>query len=514
MLKQVQHDNNNINYVMVKKNIKVQISDKSRINYPPVVAVLGHVDHGKTTLLDAIRKTDIASREHGGITQRIGASTVSGITFIDTPGHEAFSKMRGRGVSAADIGLLIVSLVDGVMPQTKESISILKESKVPFIVVLTKADLQDKQPEKVKQQLLKEEVMLENYGGDVPFIEISAKTNQNIEELLELIHLVWQLNPPSSKLQNPLEGIVIESRMDTKSGPRATVVIKDGTLSLRDEIVCGHITCRVRTILNDKGERLEKAGVGEAVEVLGFEKVPEVGGIVTKKGEAGRLPHAANGHTPSSGVAPKPWKSGTAASLAPLDFFKKEEEKADVSLVLCADNKGSLEAIMLSLPKDAHVTLAKTGEISPADVLLAKSVGAILLGFNAKISPQVANLARQEKVLMKNYTIIYELLDEVADVLEGKQLALVEEIFGRAKVLASFPYEKTRVLGVKVMEGRIAKGDKVRLVRKDEIIGESTITSVRQGKNSISKVEKGLEAGIIISPLLDFTIGDMLICHG
>ena len=502
---------------MAKKNTKVS-SKESKVTYPPVVAVLGHVDHGKTTLLDAIRKTDVALKEKGGITQRIGASFVGGITFIDTPGHEAFAQMRGRGAQAADIGILVVSSSDGVMPQTKESISLLLKTKVPFIVALTKSDLPDKNPEKVKQQLLKEGVMLEGLGGDVPIIEVSAKTNKNIKELLELILLVFEMNPSKVSASDKLEGIVIESRLDTKSGPRATVVVKSGTLNLRDEIICGDTSCRVRTLLNDKGERLDKATIGEAVEVLGFEKVPKVGEIIMRKGE-GKISAIVSEEILSSPQSvTQPWRSGTAASAVPEDFFKKEEKKAELSLVLCADNQGSLEAIVLSLPKEVHIMLQKTGEVSPADVLLAKSTGSILLGFNAKISPPVANLARQEKVLMKNYTIIYELLDEVADVLEGKQLALVEEIFGRAKILASFPFEKTKVLGVKVLEGRVAKGDKVRLMRPsadgDEIIGESAIISVRQGKNSISKVEKGLEAGVIISPFLDFTIGDMLICHG
>jgi translation initiation factor IF-2 len=500
-----------------------------RLSVPPVVAVLGHVDHGKTSLLDAIRKTNVAAREHGGITQGIGASsveiTVEGvkkrITFIDTPGHEAFIHMRGRGVQAADIGLLVVSSVDGVMPQTKESIEILKKAQIPYIVVLTKSDIPEKQEEKVKGQLVKEEVMLEGYGGDVPYISVSSKTNTNIKELLELISLVFDIKQ-KKVLDNKLKGIVIEARLDEKSGPRATVVIKSGELLVRQEIECEGIKARVRTIISDKGVHLNKATAGEAVEVLGFEKVPSIGGVVTEFGVLSKvippvsapLQSALPG-SPSSFVTPPavPFRSGQAAMPMPEDFLNVEETPT-LSIVLCADNKGSLEAIVRSLPPEINIALQKTGDITTTDILLAKSINAIVLGFNTRTRPEIVKFAAQEKVLAKNYKIIYELITEIKDVLEGKQLALVEEIYGRAKILASFPFEKTKVLGIKVLEGRVARGDKIRLIRKEEIIGESTINSVRSGKNVVSKIEEGQEGGIILSPFLDFTIGDMLICHG
>jgi len=497
---------------MAKKNNKLKETSKT-LNYPPVVAVLGHVDHGKTSLLDAIRKTNVASREHGGITQGIGASSVGGITFIDTPGHEAFAHMRGRGTLASDIGLLVVSSVDGVMPQTKESIQILKKAQIPFIVVLTKADVSDKNEEKVKGQLVKEEVLLEGYGGDVPYISVSSKTNTNIKELLELISLVFEMKQ-KPVLDDRLKGIVIESQLDQKSGPRATVVIKSGELKVRDEIECNGIKARVRTIINDKGVHLDKATIGEAVEVLGFEKVPMVGGIVTKKGEASTPLTIRVVGSPSSSATPiAPFRSGQEAMPMPEDFLNVQEVPT-LSIVLCADNQGSLEAIVRSLPPEINIALQKTGDITTTDIMLAKSISAIVLGFNTRIKPEIVKFAAQEKVLLKNYKIIYELISEIKDVLEGKQLALVEEIYGRAKILASFPYEKTKVLGIKVLDGRVARGDKVRLIRKEEIIGESTINSVRINKNVVSKVEEGQEGGVILSPSLDFTIGDVLICHG
>ncbi len=502
---------------MEKKN-KTKTIASPLASIPPVVTVLGHVDHGKTTLLDAIRKTNIAEKEKGGITQKIGASKIEfinneqrrQITFIDTPGHEAFSKMRGRGIQAGDVGILVVSSSDGVMPQTKESILYLKQANIPFIVALTKSDLPNRNPEKIKQQLIKEGVEIEAFGGNVPVIEVSAKTNTNIKELLELILLVWELNFNSSISETgSFVAIIIESKQDARVGPLATLVIKNGTLSIKDELICDGVYCRVKSIINDRGEKLKSATVGQAVEVLGFEKVPSVGSLVIKKG--------------AEVVHEGPVKSYSASKLVMPDIrrqtiretkpFTQDDDSHLISVILCADTLGSLEAIVSILPREVNVVLQKTGNVAPADVIFAKSTGAIILGFHIKIQPDILRLAKTEKVLMKNYMLIYELTDEIKDVLEGKQLEQ-KEILGVAKVVASFPYEKTKVLGIKVIEGRIAKGDRIRLLRGDNTIGESAISSLRQGKNPISKVEKGNEAGIIISPFLDFAIDDVLISLG
>ncbi len=471
--------------------------------YPPVVTVLGHVDHGKTSLLDAIRKSSIAEREHGGITQKIGASSIEiiqdgakrHITFIDTPGHETFAKMRSRGAQAADIGLLIVSSSDGVKPQTKESIELLKSSKIPFIAVLTKADLPDKNPEKVKGELAKEGISLEEYGGDVPVIEVSAKAGTNIKELLDLILLMYEVSGKKEK-GSELSAIVIESKMDPKSGSKATVVVKSGVLKVRETVYCEGIEAKIRTLIDANGKQVESATVGDAVEVLGFQKVPPVGGIVS-----------------STKILTQAVEQAAKAVVgSPLDFFEETTEDK-VSVILCADSLGSLEAIAETLPQDIVIVTRKTGDITASDVMMAKSTKALILGFNTKIDPKIASLARTEKVLMKNYTIIYELIDEISDVLQGKLEALQEEVLGIAKVLASFPFEKTKVLGIRVEDGRVARGDKVRLQRGETTVGEATIASIRHGKEVVSKVEKGTEAGIVISPLLDFTIGDMVLSH-
>lgn len=474
-----------------------------QIFYPPVVAVLGHVDHGKTSLLDAIRSTSIAEREQGGITQKIGASSIEiihdgkprTITFIDTPGHEAFSQMRSRGAIASDIGLLIVSSTDGVMPQTRESIAALKASGIPVIVVLTKADLPTKNIEKVKGQILREGIMLEGMGGDVPVIEVSAKTKSNVKELLDLILLVQELHASTATQvvspNHPLKAIVIESRLDQKAGPRATLIVKDGTLKVREPVFVDGSTFKVRSITDTKGKMLNEATIGQAVEVLGFLQVPKVGSMMAREA----IVKADETTSPKEGI------------YSP--FANKEE----LPIILAADSQGSLEAITHAFPEKVHVLEQKTGEITEGDVLHAKSTGSLLIGFNTKIRPDVVKLARTEKVLMKNYSIIYELLSEIADVLEGKRLAGIEEIYGTAKILAQFPFEKTLVLGVLVTDGRVARGDKIRVMRGDDVIGESQITSLRVGKEPTSKVEKGHEAGIVISPMLDFEVGDMLLSH-
>lgn len=472
---------------------------KESSSIPPVVTVLGHVDHGKTSLLDAIRKTSIAQREHGGITQKIGASVVEiehegkkrWITFIDTPGHEAFKLMRGRGVQAADIALLVVSSVDGVMPQTKESIQLIKASKIPYIVVLTKSDLKDIQVEKTKGQLAKEEVLFEGAGGDVPIIEVSAKTGSNVKELLDLILLVSDVHPTESSINGNLKAIVIESKLDPKAGSKATLVIKSGMVKLRDELATDGIKAKVRSIIDTQGKQVVEAKAGEAVEVLGFEKAPRVGSVIE----------------PAAGEVKKA-EVGQAKTAPILD------EDQRLKIILVADTQGSLEAIEGSLGDRVSIVLSKTGDFEASDVLFAKSIGAVVLGFNAKIKNDVGKLAESEKVLVRNYTLIYEMLEEIEDFLEGKAESLREKVLGKAQILAEFPFDKQKVLGVKVLEGRIAKGDRIRLIRdKEDTVGESSISSLRQGKDSVSKVEQGQEAGVLLGAQLDFHLGDVLVSH-
>lgn len=493
----------------MSKKDKANNSNANPQHFPPVVAVLGHVDHGKTTLLDAIRKSSIADREKGGITQKIGASAIEinhegtkrWITFIDTPGHEAFTQMRGRGAQVADIALLIVAATEGVKPQTRESIQVIQESKTPYIVVLTKADLPTKNSEKVKQELLKENIQLEGYGGETPVIEVSAKSNMNIKELLDLVLLMFDMHKPQDykeKISNdaPLSAVVIESKLDNRAGAKATVIIKNGQLKVREEVQVEGQIFKIRTLFNTLGKPVQSAGVGEAVEILGFTEVPRVGSLITDKEHAEAL-------TPEK-----------EAPLLKKDlFYKREEAHKGISVILVADTQGSLEAITSAFPEGIKIIQKKTGEVSEADVLLAKSTGSILLSFNTKIRPELQTLAFAEKVLLRNYDIIYELLDEVEDALEGKLQSQMEQVYGTAKILAKFPFEKTFAFGISVLEGRIARGDHLRIMRGDDVIGETTLTSLRIGKNTTSKVEKGNEAGIVPTNPLDIQVGDMIISH-
>ncbi|HWY79311.1 MAG TPA: translation initiation factor IF-2 [Candidatus Sulfotelmatobacter sp.] len=477
-------------------------------NYPPVVAVLGHVDHGKTTLLDAIRKSSIAEREKGGITQKIGASSVEivheeknrWITFIDTPGHEAFTKMRSRGAQAADLSLLVVSAVDGVKPQTHESVQALRVAKAPFIVVLTKADLPTKNSEKVKQELLKEQIQFESYGGDTPVIEVSAKTNFNIKELLDLILLLFDTHKKPTYAQdfnsdNPLEAVVIESKLDVRSGAKATVIIKNGTIKVREDVQIDGQMFKVRTLFNTNGKPVQSATVGDAVEILGFTSVPAVGSLIKNK--------------TAETVAIQEEKKPLTREMD----YRREEVHKGIAVILIADTQGSLEAIIHALPEGIKLIHQRTGEVNEADVLTAKATGSIVLSFNTKIKPDVVSLAYTEKVLVRNYEIIYELLDEIKDALDGKLQSQMEQIFGSAKILAKFPFEKTFAYGIAILDGRIARGDRLRILRDDVVIGETTITSLRVGKNATSKVEKGHEAGLVLNGGLDIQVGDVILSH-
>lgn len=469
--------------------------------FPPVVAVLGHVDHGKTSLLDAIRKTSTATREYGGITQNIGASSVETIyegnkrriTFIDTPGHEAFSDMRSRGAVVSSIGLLIVSSVDGVKPQTKESIKLLTASGIPFIVVLTMSDLPTKNPEKVKQELVRENILLEGFGGEVPVIEVSAKTGHNIKELLDLILLVADLKNVNEVADRnaPLKAVVIESKLDSRAGAKATIIVKNGTIKTRDEVGCEGQIFRVRTLLNTLQKPVSEASVGDGVEVLGSREILPIGGVVSSK------------------IDVTPGKAAEKVSLENF-VYHKIKDREGLSLILTSDTQGSLEAIVQALPESVSLVSKKVGEITEADVLQAKATGSIVLSFNTKIRQDVERLAGAEKILVKNYKIIYEMLDELSDVLEGKRQMNLETVLGKAKILAKFPFDKTFAYGVSIIEGRLAKNDKIRIMRHDLVIGETTINSLRVGKSPVPKVIRG-EAGLVLTHNLDITIGDMVI---
>lgn len=424
---------------------------------PPIVVVLGHVDHGKTTLLDAIRSSDVASGEYGGITQSIGAYQVNNITFIDTPGHEAFSAMRSTGAKVADIAILVVAANDSVMPQTAESIKIIQEAKIPYIVAINKIDLPEANFDKTVQDLLRHNVLLENYGGDVPFVKISAKNKTGIKELLDLISLLAQMNDIKGDPEASLEFTVIESKMAKNRGPVSTIIVRNGTIKIGEN--------NVRALLDWQGKNILSAEPGTPVEVLGWVKPP-------------------------------------------IDLIQNRATTGeDLNLILKADTNGSLAAILAKIPPNVKLIQNSTGEISDADVLLAKSTKAIILGFNVK--NYAVKLAENEKVLVRTYKIIYELLDELSDAANGMLTPIeVEEILGKGEILAEFPFEKLKIAGVKVLDGRFARGDLIKIGEQ-----KSKIKALRIGKDEVNKVEKGKDCGVLLDPQIDFKLGTGIISY-
>jgi len=479
------------------KDGKGQISSSER---PPIVAVLGHVDHGKTTLLDYIRHTNVVAKEHGGITQHIGAYQIrhkeKTITFIDTPGHEAFMKMRARGAQVADIALLVVAADDSVKPQTKESIRIIKDAAIPMIVVVTKIDLPAANLDKIKQDLARVEVQVEGFGGDVPITMVSAKIKKGIEELLEKI-LAQPIQYLATK-DSPPELVVIETHVDKGKGMVASVIVKAGVIVPNIRLFEGEVeVAKVRAMFDEYGISVTEAGPGKPVEILGFTKLPQIGSVLRS--------------TPfqkTEEVVQEPIKQ----MATDMDFLAVESTQQSLKIILKADTAGSLEAIRASLEKGAVIVKQGVGDVHDEDVLLAKSTGAFVIGFNTKWKAEVAKLAETEGVVLRNYTIIYELLDELAEAISGMQEVLTKEReLGKGVIIAEFPFDGKRVAGVKVASGRLAKGDQVKILRGDQEVGRARVRSLRKGKDESTKAEEGIECGILFDGQVDFELQDAII---
>ncbi len=478
---------------------------------PPVVAILGHVDHGKTTLLDFIRKSRIASGEHGGITQKIGAYEVATkikgydtdrITFIDTPGHEAFSLLRARGAHVADVALLIVDVHDSLMPQTVESISHIKAAGVPFIVVLNKMDLPDVNPEKVKNDLLKHEVMVEGKGGNVPVVPISAKTGKGVPDLLETILFVASDKKLKYDPKAAPQAYIIETKKDRR-GIVLSVILKNGTLKVGDTVYAQDKKARIRSMISDLGIQLKTVSPSTPFELLGFEQTPEVGSIIANE------PVQAQ-----AAAAPVNQDQKGKFDLASILAAPKVEKK--LALVIKSDSQGSLEAINAALMRNTNVDilLSAVGDIHKSDIFLAKTSKAIVIGFNVKPDPETKDLAKQEKVIIKTYGIIYELLDElneVADLLQEKE-EQEKSLKGEAKVVASFQIEGERVFGMKILKGKINAGDSLQLYRSNNLIGKTRLVSLQVRAKKVQEVKKDQESGMIFSPPLDIRVGDVVKC--
>lgn len=473
---------------------------------PPVVTILGHVDHGKTTLLDYIRKSHITDKEHGGITQRIGAYEIilsikgyqtNKITFIDTPGHEAFSQLRARGANVADIALLIVDAKDSLMPQTVESIAHIKVANIPYIVVINKIDLPDANPAKVKNDLMKYEVLTEDKGGTVPVLEISAKTGKGVDELLESILLIASDANLQYDQNGKLEAFVIETKKDRR-GCTVSALIKNGVLKIGDTVYAGEMKAKIRLLTNDVGKPVNSVEPSTPFEILGFEELPTVGATIGKD-------PVASDEVKTQEVAKK---------LTMSDLLAKPSVEKRLSLVVKADSQGSLEAILAILKKNdkVDIVLSAVGNINRSDVFLAKTTKAIVIGFSVISDNEVKELAKQEKVVIKTYNIIYELLDElgeVADLLREKETQ-ERSLKGEAKILATFTIEGEKIYGVKVTKGKVNLGDSIDLYRGLNLIGKTKLVSLKQRAKTISEAKKDQEAGMVFSPPLDMRQGDVV----
>lgn len=482
---------------MPKKKAKTTTKKQKLQPRPPVVAILGHVDHGKTTLLDKIRKSDIVSREAGGITQHIGAYQVTykgkPITFIDTPGHAAFVKMRALGASVTDLVVLVVAADEGVKPQTLESLKHIKAAKVPYLVVINKIDLPNINVDKVKKDLSENGILVEGYGGDIVAVLVSAKTGKGLDDLLEMILLLCEMAKLKTDPKGPLEAVVIESKLDRARGPVATLLVRNGRLQLREEIIAESVPAKVKAMFDENRKSVKEAGPSKPVEVLGFKDLPPIGSKVKQvKGTEEKIPES------------KPAKRVTVED--------EDEESKKLKVVLKADVAGTLEAILANLPEDVEVISSGVGDITESDVLLASTTRSLLLGFNVRAFPQRKKLAQTEKVKIKHYSVIYELLEDVEkQVLKILEPTIDEEVLGQAEIVAEFEVRKKRVAGCRVKKGRISKKDKLHLKRGEEIVGNCRIKSMKREKENIATAKKDEEFGAILTPALDFKLGDMLV---
>lgn len=456
---------------------------------PPIVTVLGHVDHGKTTLLDAIRKTNIAAREAGGITQSIGASKINTsfgpVTFIDTPGHAAFSAMRSRGAHVADIAILVVAADDGIMPQTREALKMIQEAKVPFIVAFTKIDMPSANVERAKAQLEQEGILFEGRGGDTPSIEISAKTGTNIQELLELISLLSEVHDIKGDPEGKLEAVVVETNKD-QQGVVVSAVVRNGTLAIGDDVAADTLTGRIKGLFDGDRKPVKFVSPGDPVVVLGFSDLPPVGSAI---------------YRPSEGAPERSIHSSLDATKG-----KSESAEGKVSIILKSQNKGSMEALFTMLPEGVHVHESSIGEVTETDVFLAKTTGSIIVSFDAKVPGSVLKLAQNENVKIMSFKIIYELIQYLEKVIHEGDLV----VLGKAEVLGVFPYENKKVAGIKMINGRIAIKDTLIVERNKEEVGRVRVVSMRKLKDSITEAREGQECGIIFEPQITFQVKDIL----
>ena len=495
------------------------IDDDALVTRPPVVVVLGHVDHGKTSLLDYIKNSQVADREVGGITQHIGAYQVESdgnpITFLDTPGHAAFTAIRARGARVTDIAVLVVAADDGIMPQTLEAINHAKAAEVPIVVAINKMDLPGADPERVKRQLSENELLVEDWGGEIISVNVSARTGEGIDDLLENLQLVAEISELKANPDKPAAGVIIEAKLDRKRGPSATVLVTDGSLGVGDHIVAGNAFGRVRAMTDDKGKNVDRVTPGTPAEILGFGSLPEAGDQlrVTSNEREARSLTGGKERAPGS----RPLQS-RALSLEEVVNRVELEDVKELNLVLKADVQGSLEAIRHSLERlvdeDAKVRVLHTGvgAVTESDVLLASASEAVIINFSVGSEPSAERLADRMGVEIRNYNIIYQLIDDIELALHGMlEPVFTEVIVGRAEIREIFEGRRgTQIAGCRVSDGRIVRNGTVRVTREGNNIAQTTISSLRHFRDEVNEMNAGTECGIVLQGFNDFETGDIL----
>jgi translation initiation factor IF-2 len=481
---------------------------------PPVVTVMGHVDHGKTTLLDAIRKTNVTAREAGAITQHIGAyqAVLDGrkITFLDTPGHEAFTVMRARGAQATDIVILVVAADDGVMPQTVEAVDHAKAAKVPIVVAINKTDKPDANTDRVKQQLTDLGLVIEEWGGDTVCVPISAKQGQGISDLLENLFLVADILELKADPDGAAEGVVIEAKLDKAKGPLATLLVQKGTLKRGDLVVAGNAWGKIRAMFDDKGKQVHKAEPSTPVEVLGLNEVAKAGDLFAV------LPDEREAR--SVVEKQKDARTGPVLSLSAFSSQISDGQMKELAVVLKTDVDGSIEPIRSSIERlgtdktKARVIHTASGSITESDVLLASASRGIIIGFNTPTSPGAKQLADAEGVGIQHYNIIYKLIEDVDKTLKGMLEPTYGEVLsGRAEVRAVFPRGKAgKIAGIYVSEGKASRDAQVKILRQNKVVADSRISSLKRFKEDVAEVSTGLECGLGVEGNIDFQIGDII----
>jgi translation initiation factor IF-2 len=493
---------------------------------PPVVTIMGHVDHGKTTLLDAIRKTKVAQGEAGGITQHIGAyhvdvehdGQVQQVVFLDTPGHEAFTAMRARGARVTDIAVLVVAADDGVRPQTVEAISHAKAAGVPIVVAINKVDKEEAQPDRVKQELTEYGLVAEEWGGDTIMVPVSAIKGENLDTLLEMLLLVAEVEDLYANPNRPAKGTVIEANLDKARGPVATLIVQNGTLHVGDVLVAGPVFGKVRAMIDDRLKRVDAATPSFAVEVLGLSDVPAAGDefeVYIEEKEARSV--ASNRTDQQRQSRLQQAMASRRVSLNTLSAQAQEGELKELNLVLKADVQGSVEAILGALQQlpqkevQVRVLLAAPGEITETDVDLAAASSAVIVGFNTTLASGARQSADTAGVDVREYNIIYKLLEDIQGAMEGLlEPEMVEEPLGQAEVRAVFPVGRGAVAGCYILSGKVIRNSRVRVRRNGEVVHEGNLDSLKRMKEDTREVNAGYECGIGLDSFKDWQNGDII----